>query len=159
MLEEKELSTKEIWEAALAEIEIQIKPAFEGRVYGAIVYWITIAGSIITIFGSAIAFVTKANFVAPSYWISSVWQGKSTAEIWGEAASSPPVGHWYIHHLATGDGLIAFGISIGIVSVTVAMLGSAIVLFREKKVLFGVLAVMAAAITTLAMLALTPFPS
>ena len=134
------------------------KPSFSGLTYGFIVYWVTIAGTVVTIIGSVIAFISQANFAKTSYWISTVWQGQSTREIWGTLVDSPLAGHWYIHHLATGDGLSAFGISTGIFAVTLAMVGTAIVMFKKKEFVFGILAVIAALITTVSLLALIPLP-
>ena len=96
------------------------KPPPAGLVYGSIVYWLTIAGSVIAVIGSVIAFISQANLAPTSYWISSIWRGESTREIWEGTISSPLVGHWYLHHLATGDGLAALGISVGIFAVTLA---------------------------------------
>jgi len=137
----------------------QIKPPLSGLAYGQIVYWITMASSFIAMIGSVIANVTKANFITPTYWITAIWQGKSTAEIWEPVTGSLPVGHWYLNCLATGDGITALGISIGVFSVILAMVVAGIILFKEKQILFGALAFIAAAITTASMLALTPLPS
>ena len=135
------------------------RPPLSGLVYGLIVYWITIAGSIVAIIGSVIAFVSHDNFANTSYWINSIWLGKSPVEIWEFLIDTPLVGHWYLHHLATGDGLSAFGISIGIFSVTVAMVGSAIVMFKKKEFVFGIMALISALITIISLVALIPLPA
>ena len=139
--------------------EKQLKQPLSGLAYGQIVYWVTMASSFIAMIGSVVASVAKSNFVTPTYWMSSIWQGKSTAEIWEPINGSLPVGHWYINYPMTGDVLTALGISIGVFSVTLAMVVSAIILFKEKSILFGALALIVAAITTVSMLALTPLPS
>jgi hypothetical protein len=135
------------------------KPASEGIVYGEIVYWVTIGASFIALIGSVVSFVTGSNFLSPSYAISAMWQGKSPAEIWEGAGQSIPVGHWYLSSLATGDGLMALGLSLGVFSVTLGLIASAIVLFKRKNRLFGTLALVAATVTIVPMLALTPLPS
>jgi len=61
--------------------------------------------------------------------------------------------------LANGDALVAFGISLGVFSVIPALLGSAIVLFKEKNRLYGSLALIAAIIVIISLLGLTPLPS
>jgi hypothetical protein len=132
---------------------------FAGVVYGAIVYWVTITSSFIVIIGSVLACVTRMNFVSPSYWICSLWQGKQTGEIWGEFAAVSPVGHWYLNSLGTGDGLTAFGISLGVFSITLGMVAAAIILLKEKRTFLGLLALVAATITVISMLGLTPVPS
>ena len=135
------------------------KPPVTSIVFGLVIYWVTIVGSIIVVIGSIIAFITKANYVPPSHWFTSLWQGNSTGEIWERTASSTPVGHWYMSQLATGDGLAALGISIGVSAVTITLLISAIMLFRLKSMLYGTLALVAAIIIVIATLGLTPLPS
>ena len=135
------------------------KPPVTSLVFGLVIYWVTIIGSIIAVIGAIVAFVSKANYVPPSHWFTSLWQGNSTVEIWEETASSAPVGHWYMSQLATGDGLSALGISIGVSSVTVALLVSAIMLFKSKSVVYGMLSLAAALIIIVATLGLTPLPT
>ena len=135
--------------------EKEPKRPFAGIVYGEVVYWTVLAASIIVIIGSVVAFVTRMNFVSPSYWICSLWQGKHTGEIWGEFAAVSPVGHWYLNYLGTGDGLTAFGISLGVFSVTLGMVVAAIILLKEKRTFLGLLALVAATITVISMLGLT----
>ncbi|MFC1904788.1 hypothetical protein ACFLXT_03380 [Chloroflexota bacterium] len=137
----------------------QLKQSLSGLVYGQIVYWITMASAFIAMIGVVVASVAKSNFVTTTYWMSSIWQGKSTAEIWEPINGSLPVGHWYISCPMAGDALTALGISIGVFSVTLAMIVSGIILFKEKRILFGTLALIVAAITSMSMLMLTPLPS
>ena len=135
------------------------KPASESVIYGGVVYWVTICASFIALIGFVTAFVTKSNFVSPSYLISSMWQGKHPAEIWEGAGQSVPVGHWYLSSLASGDGLAALGLTLGILSVTLGLMVSAIVLFKKKDIFFGALALIAATLTIIPILGLIPLPS
>ena len=121
-----------------------------GIIYGDLVYWITIAATFMVIAGSIITFVTTNNYIDPSYMLSAIWEGKTVEEIWQGAIGGQPNGHWYLPHLTTGNGMTAGGIALGVFSVIPAILGSAVVLFRQKERLFGVLAIIAAIITTLA---------
>ena len=125
---------------------------FAGVVYGDIIYWGTIAGTIITIIGGMVMFMTKNNFISPSYLISAVWEGKNVDQIWQGAVGSTPNGHWYLSEIFTGNGLTMLGMAMGVFSVTPAIVGAAVILFREKQRLFGSLALIAAAFTVLAML-------
>ena len=125
-----------------------------GIVYGDMVYWGTIFGTLLTIIGSVITFTTTNNFIDPSYLLSSVWEGKTVEQIWqGTALGANPDGHWYLGEITTGNGLTMLGLAIGVFSVTPSIIGAAVVLFREKEVLFGSLALISAAITIAAMLA------
>lgn len=136
------------------------KPPLSGVIYGQLIYWIVLAGSVIVVLGSVIAFITHDNFASASYWITSIWQGESTTEIWqGTKMGSLPLNHWYLSRLATGDGLSAFGLSLGVFSVIPALLGSAIILYKKKLILYSSLAVIAAMIVAVAMLGLVPIPT
>jgi len=125
---------------------------FSGIVYGNIIYWGTIFGTVISIIGSILTFTTDSNLVNPINEISAVWQGKSVEEIWISAGSSVPNHHWYIALFDTGNGLTMAGIAIAVLSVTIAIIGTAIVLLREKNLLFGTFASVSAGITIFAMI-------
>ncbi|MDH5545836.1 MAG: hypothetical protein OEZ43_09600 [Gammaproteobacteria bacterium] len=122
-----------------------------GIVYGDTIYWITIVATIIVIVGSVLSFITKANYIDPGYMLTSIWEGKTVEQIWQGAVGSTPDGHWYMGHIATGDGLTMFGIALGVFSVIPAIFGAGVFLFKEKENLFAVLAVIAAFITIGAM--------
>ena len=87
---------------------------FSGIVYGDLVYWITIAATLMVIVGSIITFVTTNNYIDPSYMLSGVWEGKTVEEIWKGAVGAQPDGHWYLPHLTTGNGMTAGGIALGV---------------------------------------------
>lgn len=133
------------------DTEVRPKPPLSGLVYGEIVYWGTLIGSFIAIIGAVVTFVTKKNYVDPAYMLTSIWQGKSVEEIWSGATGALPNGHWYIHHLFTGNGLAEFGLAIGVFTITPACFGAAICLFKEKEYVFGTMATIAGIITTLSM--------
>lgn len=122
-----------------------------GIVYGDLVYWITITATFVVIVGSIITFVTTNNYIDPSYMLSAIWEGKTVEEIWQGATGAQPNGHWYLPHLTTGNGMTIGGIALGVFSVIPAILSAAVVLFCEKERLFGCLAIIAAIITTLAL--------
>ena len=73
----------------------QVKAPLAGVIYGGIVYWGVLAGSLIVIIGSVLAFLGD-NYVPASYWLSTVWQGESVSQIWQGATGSLPLGHWYL---------------------------------------------------------------
>ena len=124
----------------------KIPPA--GLVYGETVYWGTIAATVMVFIGQIVTFVTKANYAAPGKLLTGVWKGnRSIEQIWQDAAASVPEGHWYLAHLATGDGFTAAGIALGVAVVVPAILGASFVLFRQGERLYGALAFIAAVIT------------
>jgi hypothetical protein len=126
---------------------------FAGVVYGDIIYWGTIAATVIVLIGSIMTFVAPESFIDPAYLLSAIWEGKTVDEIWLGATGATPDGHWYLSHLESGNGITTAGIALGVFSVTPAILGAAFVLFRKKQKLFGSLAVISALITIAAMLA------
>ncbi len=133
-------------------------PPLAGRVYGNIVYWGTVVSAIMAIVGMVISFVSKADFVHPSYMLSSIWQEMSVSQIWQGAIGELPKGHWYLKHLATGNGITELGLALGVFIVIPAMLSSAYVMIKEKNVFFASLAIIAAFITTVSMVGLLPLP-
>lgn len=135
-----------------------IQPSLAGRVYGEIVYWGTVAAAVIAMLGQVFSFVSNKNYVDPAYMLSAIWQSKSVAQIWEGATGALPNGHWYLHHLATGNGLTEFGIAVGVFVVIPAMLGAAIILYRDRSPLFATLAVVAAFITIASMVGMIPLP-
>lgn len=124
-----------------------------GIIYGDIIYWGTIAGTLVVLLGSFITFTTTNNYMDPSILLSAIWEGKSVEEIWQAAAGGSPNGHWYLNVPTTGNGLTALGIAMGVFSVTPAIAASAYVLWKDGYKFFAGIAMVAAVITVLAMLA------
>ena len=138
--------------------EYKPTPPQAGRIYGEIVYWGTVAGSVIAIIGSTIAVMIKTNVIEPSYVFSAILEGKDTAAIWKDAVGALPQGHWCLQKLFTGDGLTMFGLSLSIFSVIPGMFLSAILLLKEKELFFGGLAIVAGIISVVAFLGLISLP-
>jgi uncharacterized membrane protein len=134
----------------------KLKAPFAGLVYGQIIYWGVMIGSLIVMFGSIVAFITRDNYVPVSYWLSSVWRGDSPSKIWQGITGSLPMGHWYFSHLTTGDGLSALGISLAVFSVVPALFLSSAVLFKEGDRLYGSLALVCGIIVLTGVLGLIP---
>jgi len=134
------------------------QPPLAGRVYGDIVYWGTVAATVLTIIGQMVSFITKSTFLAPSYVLSSIWQQESVEQIWKGAVGHLPQGHWYLAHLGTGPGITEMSLALGVFIVVPALVGSGLILFNERNRLFGSLALTAAVITTVSMVGLLPLP-
>jgi len=131
------------------------KPPLAGLIYGGVIYWGVLAGSIIVIIGSVLSFLGD-NFVPVSYWLSTIWKGESPTQIWKGATGSLPMGHWYLSHLTTGDGLTALGISLAVFSVVPALFLAALVLFKKRDWLYGSLAFVCGLIVLTGVLGLIP---
>lgn len=130
------------------------QPPASGLIYGGTVYWLTYAGSIITVIGSVLCFTTTSNYIDPSNLISAMWEGKSASDIWMSSIGALPNGHWYIPHILKGDGLTEFGLAVGVFSVTPACILAGFALFKEKLVGYGIMALIAGAFTIISMLGL-----
>lgn len=126
---------------------------FAGIVYGDIIYWGTIFATLVVIVGSIMSFVSQSNYIDPTFLLSSIWEGKTVEEIWTGAVGAQPDHHWYLSQLTTGTGLTVAGIALGVFSVIPGILGAAVYLFKEKEILYGSLAIIAAAITIYAVVA------
>jgi hypothetical protein len=131
------------------------KPPLAALIYGEIVYWGVLLGSVIAIIGSVLAFMGD-SFVPASYWLSAVWKGESVAQTWEGATGSLPMGHWYLSHLTTGDSLTALGLSLGVFAVVPAIFLSAAVLFKEGERLYGALALVGGLVVMAGVLGLAP---
>jgi uncharacterized membrane protein len=142
----------------MAREYLAASPPLAGRIYGNIVYWGTVVATIVTIIGSIISFLSKSEFLSPSYVLSAIWQQQSVEEIWQGAAGHLPKGHWYLNHLTSGNGITELGLAFGVFIVIPALVGSSMVLFREKNHLFASLAATAAFITAISMVGLLPLP-
>ncbi len=133
-------------------------PPVAGIIYGEIVYWGTVLGSIVSIVGATLAVIVQANVIEPSYVFSAIWEGKDTAAIWEGSVGQLPKGHWYLSQLFTGDGSAMFGLALGVFSVIPALFASAIPLLKKKDYLFGSLAVLSGVISVAAFLGLISLP-
>lgn len=138
--------------------ETKPKPAISGLIYGEIVYWGTVLGSVIAIIASTIAVMVKSNVIEPSYVFSAIWEGKDTATIWKGAVGALPQGHWYLSNLFTGDGLTMLGIGLGVFAVIPGLFVSSITLLKQRAYLFGWLGIVAGTISLVAFLGLFTLP-
>ena len=139
-------------------VEEKPKAQLAALIYGEIIYWGVLLGSVIVIIGSVLAFLGD-NYIPASYWLSSIWKGESIHEIWKGATGALPMGHWYLAHLTTGDGLTAFGISLGVFAVLPALLLSSAALFKEKDAVYGTLALIGGIVVLIAILGIIPMPT
>ena len=138
--------------------EIRPDIPFAGIIYGEIIYWGTIIGSVISIIGATIAAAFTKNVIEPAYLFSQIWEGNSPATIWEGAVGAAPKGHWYLDNLLTGDGLAMAGLAFGVFAVTPGLFMSGFALLKKRDFVFGGLAVIAALISLVACLGLIALP-
>ncbi len=138
--------------------ETKPKPAFAGLIYGEIVYWATIMGSVVAIIASTVAVMIESNVIEPSYVFSAIWEGKDTATIWKGGVGALPQGHWYLSNLLTGDGLTMLGVGLGVFAVIPGLFISSITLLKKKAYFFATLGIIAGVISFVAFLGLITLP-
>ena len=107
------------------------------RAYGEIVYWGTIAASILVIISITLAFTGMRDVMDPAYLFSSIWSGKSADAIWMGATGHMPDTYWYLQQLRNGDSLVMFGIVLGVFSVIPASFAAAIIFLKQGRKFFG----------------------
>jgi len=109
-------------------------------VYGAIVYWITIAAAIICMIGPVISMASVDNNVLnPHYLFAGIFEGKDAATVWQEVGGGFPGGHFYFKNFTMGDGFTQFGLALGCSVAIWALLAAAIAYLLDKIYLYVIL--------------------
>jgi hypothetical protein len=79
----------------------------------------------------------QRNLLDPQFLFSTIWQGANPDKVWQTAGSGFPGGHFWINHLAYGDGLIQLGVVLAGSSAGLALLGTAIAFLKQKPRSYG----------------------
>lgn len=109
-------------------------------IYGDVVYWLTILACILCMIGPLVAMINpENNLINPHFLFAAIFEGKSSAEIWGITGGEFPGGHFYLDYLTKGDGLTQLGLAIGCSVALWGLLASAVCFLKEKKPLYAVL--------------------
>jgi len=120
-------------------------------VYGAIIYWITIAAAIICMIGPVISMASPDNNVLnPYYLFAGIFEGKNAATVWQEVGGGFPGGHFYFKNFTMGDGFTQFGLALGCSVALWALLATAIAYLTEKVYLYVSLSLWVAFLVLLA---------
>ncbi|MBN1644266.1 MAG: hypothetical protein JW856_05565 [Dehalococcoidales bacterium] len=110
-----------------------LKQPLPNRLYGTIIYWVSIIAAIICIVAPVIALAfPESNVLSPQYLFSTIWQGAKPAEVWATVGNGFPGGHFWINSLGSGDGLIQMGIVLGGFCAGLALLGAAVGYLKQK---------------------------
>ena len=120
-------------------------------VYGAIVYWITIAAALICMIGPVISMASVENNVLnPHFLFAGIFEGKNAAAVWQDVGGGFPGGHFWFKNFTKGDGFTQFGLALGCSVALWALIGTAIAYLREKTYLYVSLSLWVAALVLLA---------
>ena len=145
-------------DAPSADLEIRPEVPLAAVAYGDIVYWSTIAGSVLALIGTLVAFLTGPNLMPVGDVFAGIWSGQSGETIWRALTGNAPQGHWYLGALGTGAGLSMAGLVLGVVAVIPAMVVSALLLRGQRRWLYAGLALLGALLLTMAALGLLSVP-
>jgi hypothetical protein len=122
-------------------------------VYGAIVYWITIAAAIVCMIGPVISVASPENNVLNPYKLfDAIFQGKDARTVWQEVGGEFPGGHFYLKHFTYGDGFTQFGLALGCSVALWALIAAAIAYATDKIYLYVWLSLWVAAMVALSMI-------
>ncbi len=122
----------------MEEIKVTFKQPRPQLVYGRCIYWLSIAAAMICAIGPVIAIVFQdSNLMNPHYLFSAIWAGKTANVVWEEVGGGFPGGHFWLHNLTSGDGLIQFGLVLGCSCACVGLIATAAAYLREKPRVYG----------------------
>lgn len=111
-------------------------------VYGAIVYWVTIASCIICMIGPVISLANPDNNVLNPYFLfAGIFEGKDAETVWQEVGGEFPGGHFYFEKFTFGDGFTQFGLALGCSVALWALLAAAVAYLADRIYLYVILAV------------------
>ena len=112
--------------------EIVKQPA-PNRAYGAFVYWLSLAASLICTLGPFLSLIfVRRNYLNPHYLFYAIWNGRTPQQLWDEAGGGFPGAHFWLGHLPKGDAITHLGIVIGCASAAAALLAAGIMYLRQK---------------------------
>lgn len=111
------------------------------RVYGEIVYWVTIIACILCMIGPVISVASpEKNILNPYKLFTAIFEGKDAQTIWQEAGEGFPGGHFYLTHLTYGDGFTQLGLALGCSVALWALIATAFCFLVEKTYFYVILA-------------------
>ena len=122
------------------------------KVYGAIVYWITILSCLICMVGPVISVASPENNVLNPYKLfNAIFEGKNAQQVWQEVGGEYPGGHFYLKNFTYGDGFTQFGLALGCSVALWALIATAIAYSSDKIYLYAILALWVAGMVALSM--------
>lgn len=123
-------------------------------VYGAIVYWMTVASCMIATVGPVISLAWPArNAIHPSYLFAAIFAGKPAQEVWQTSGGSFPGAHFYLNNMLHGDAFTQFGVAlVGCGSAGWALLVVGLCYLRQGDRLYALMSFCVVLLLGLAML-------
>lgn len=125
------------------------------RVYGEIIYWVTIFACLLCMIGPAISVARPDNNVLNPYKLfNAIFEGKTAEEVWNEAGDGFPGGHFYLDtkYFGYGDAFTQFGLALGCGCAFWGLLAAAALYAKEKYWLWVVLSLWVASMVCLSMI-------
>jgi hypothetical protein len=104
------------------------------RVYGGVIYWLSIAASLICMVGPFLAVLfPEHNLLNPHYLFYAIWQGMTPRQLWEPAGGGFPGPHFWLRSLFKADGIVQLGIVLGCSSAGIAFLATAFTYLGKKQ--------------------------
>lgn len=124
------------------------------RIYGEIIYWMTIVACLICMIGPAISVASpEKNILNPYKLYNTIFEGKTSQEVWKDVGGGFPGGHFYLdrQYLGYGDAVTQFGLALGCSCAFWGLLAAAAAYASEKTWLYVTLALWVATLVFLSM--------
>lgn len=124
------------------------------RIYGEIIYWLTIFACLLCMIGPAISVAApEKNVLDPYKVFNAIFEGKTAHEVWEEAGEGFPGGHFYLkgEFFGFGDAFTMFGLALGCGCAVWGLLAAAAAYASEKYWLWVGLALWVAMLVVLSM--------
>ena len=124
------------------------------RIYGEIIYWITIVACLICMIGPVISVANPDNNILNPYLLfDAIFDGKNPEQVWNEAGDGFPGGHFYLEreYLGYGDAFTQFGLVLGCSCAFWGLLAAAVAYAADRRWLWVVLALWVATLVFLSM--------
>lgn len=116
------------------------------RVFGGVLYWLTLGACVLCIIGPVIAMaMPRHNVLDKNHLFAAIFAGDEPAAIWNEVGEGFPGAHFYLQHPWTGDGLTHLGLALlGCTAAAWALLAAAGVYLRQGVYLYAMLCLLVA---------------
>ena len=122
------------------------------NVYGAIVYWVTIASCLICMVGPVLSVAYPDNNTLNPYKLfNAIFEGKDAKTVWEEVGGGFPGGHFYLKNFTQGDGFTQFGLALGCSVALWALIATAVAYFADRNYLYVSLSIWVAIMVALSM--------
>jgi hypothetical protein len=126
---------EQLSEESVSQEEQRPQMPLSQNVFGGLVYWLCVAAAIACMIGPVIALASVDDNVGnPHLLFGSIFDGDTAEVVWEKVAGEFPGGHFWVDHMASGDGFTQFGLVLGCACALPPVAAVALIfLFRKKE--------------------------